>query len=101
VSVQVGVNLVVWLNAEWDPAKARSNFRKHGVRFDDAVAVLRDEAGVSIPDENEEEERWIAIGMDSRARILVVVYVWRGEGVRIISARPANRTERRQYEEGL
>jgi uncharacterized DUF497 family protein len=91
----------VSLNADWDPAKARLNFRKHGVRFDDAVAALKDEASVSIRDEHEDEERWITIGMDSRARILVVVYTWRRESVRIISARPANRTERRQYEEGL
>ena len=89
------------LDADWDPAKARSNFRKHGVRFDDAVAVLKDEASISIQDEHDEEERWIAIGMDSRARVLVVVYSWRGDTARIISARSATRTECRQYEEGL
>ncbi|HEY6393459.1 MAG TPA: BrnT family toxin [Bryobacteraceae bacterium] len=71
----------------WDPAKARANLRNHGIRFADAVTVLG------------AEERWVAVGMDSLARVLVVVYAWRGEHVRMISARPATPSERRQYEE--
>jgi uncharacterized DUF497 family protein len=86
---------------EWDPAKARSNLRKHGVWFADAVTALEDERAISVRDEAEDEERWITIGMDSLARILVVVYTWRDERIRLISARPATRRESRQYEGGL
>jgi hypothetical protein len=84
---------------QWDPAKARANLRKHGIRFADAVTALEDENAISVRDELEDEERWITIGMDALARILVVVYAWRGERIRLISARPATRRERRQYEE--
>jgi uncharacterized protein len=83
----------------WDPTKARANLRKHGVRFSDAVTALEDERAISVRDEQHSEERWISIGMDSLGRILVVVYTWRDEGVRLISARPATRREARQYEE--
>jgi uncharacterized DUF497 family protein len=86
---------------EWDPAKARANLRKHGISFADAVTALEDESAISVRDEMENEERWIAIGMDSLARILVVVYTWRDEQIRLISARPATRRETRQYEERL
>jgi len=51
--------------AEWDPAKARSNFRKHGVRFADAVSALEDPGAMTIRDESEDEQRWITLGMDS------------------------------------
>jgi uncharacterized DUF497 family protein len=87
--------------AEWDAAKARANFRKHGVRFADAVTALEDEGAITVRDEVEGEERWVAIGVDSLARILVVVYTWRGDDLRLISARPATSREHRQYEESL
>jgi uncharacterized DUF497 family protein len=83
---------------EWDPAKARLNLRKHGVRFADAVTALEDERAISVRDEAADEERWVTIGADSLDRVLVVVYTWRGEQVRLISARPATPRERRQYE---
>jgi uncharacterized protein len=86
---------------EWDPAKARANVRKHGIRFADAVTALEDESAISVRDDTEDEERWITIGMDSLARILVVVYAWRDEQIRLISARLATRRESRQYEGGL
>jgi uncharacterized DUF497 family protein len=86
---------------KWDPAKARANLRKHGIRFADAVTALEDSSAISVRDEREAEERWITIGIDSSARILVVVYTWRDEQIRLISARLATRRESRQYEEGL
>ena len=90
------------MDTEWDPAKARANFRKHRVRFADAVSALEDTMAVSIlDDEGADEERWISVGTDSLSRILVVVYTWRGERVRLISARRATRREARQYEEGI
>jgi uncharacterized protein len=77
------------MEAEWDPAKARANLGKHGVRFADAVTALEDEGAISVREERVGEERWISIGMDSLGRILVVVYTWREERIRLISARPA------------
>jgi uncharacterized DUF497 family protein len=66
------------MEAEWNSAKARANLRKHRVRFADAVTALEDARAISVRDECDNEERWVAIGMDSLARILVVVYTWRG-----------------------
>jgi hypothetical protein len=89
------------MQTEWDAAKAKANLRKHRVRFADAVTALEDTRAISVRDEGAGEERWITIGMDSLGRILVVVYTWREERVRLISARPATGREARQYEEGI
>ena len=62
---------------------------------------LEDAKAISVQDEGQDEERWISIGMDSLGRILVVVYTWRDERVRLISARPGTRREAQQYEEGI
>ncbi len=84
---------------EWDPAKAIANFRKHGVLFSDAVSVLEDDLALTIRDPYfDEEERWITLGVDSLDRILVVIYVWRDERIRFISARIATAHERREYD---
>jgi uncharacterized DUF497 family protein len=87
------------MEAEWDPAKARANLRQHGVRFADAVTAMEDVRAISVRDEREDEERWISIGMDSLARMLVVIYTWHDERIRLISARPATRREAKQYEQ--
>jgi len=83
---------------EWDAGKAESNRRKHGVDFADAVSVFGDELALTIPDEDDEKARFLTMGSDLMGRILVVAYTWRGEGVRLISARKATARERRQYE---
>ncbi len=89
------------MESEWDPAKARANFTKHGVRFADAVTALEDDLALTMRDlSSEDEERWVTMGLDASGRLLVVVYTWRGERVRLISARQAMPLERRQYEEG-
>ena len=89
-------------DCEWDPAKAASNFQKHGIHFADAVAALEDEFALTVRDPTiDEEERWVTLGMDGFGRLLVVVYVWRGERPRLISARKAAPRERREYEESL
>jgi uncharacterized DUF497 family protein len=63
------------MDVRWDPAKAKANFRKHGVRFSDAESVLFDPLGLSMEDaEAEGEQRFISIGRDSVGRVLVVVY---------------------------
>ena len=85
---------------EWDPEKAAANQRKHGVDFAEAVGILEDVLGITIRDpDSEEEDRFIGIGLDRCARVLVVIFTLRGEQVRVISARRASSWERRQYEE--
>lgn len=86
---------------EWDPRKSASNLRKHKIDFADAATVFEDEFALTIDDDDQEEKRFVTIGMDALGRILVVVYTWRADNIRIISARTAGPDERRQYEEGL
>jgi uncharacterized protein len=84
---------------EWNPRKASANLRRHGVDFADAGTVLHDEQAITIPDEgSDEEDRFITLGMDALGRVLVVIYTWREDRPRIISARKATPRERRQYE---
>lgn len=87
------------MNYEWDPNKARSNYKKHGVQFADAVGVFEDGNAITIQDEREGEDRFITIGRDFLSRILVVVYTFRNIVIRIISARKATARERKVYEE--
>lgn len=90
------------MRAVWDPEKAKANLEKHGVRFSDAELVLYDSYAVTVEDSAAEgEQRHISIGLDAVGRVLVVVYTYRGENVRLISARLATRAERRHYEEGI
>ncbi len=83
---------------EWDAQKARSNLRKHGVDFADCVSVFFDDLAITIEDDSSDEERFLTVGADALGRLLVVVYTWLGERIRIISARKATRRERDQYE---
>ncbi|TDY03025.1 BrnT family toxin [Thiohalophilus thiocyanatoxydans] len=86
----------------WDPAKAEANLKKHGVRFSDAEAVLFDPLALSMEDEDAGgEDRYIAMGQDAVGRVLVIVYSYRGETIRLISARPATRREIEVYEKGI
>jgi len=87
---------------EWDNGKAAANLRKHGVSFEEAVTALEDVLAVTYrdPDHSEEELRFLTFGVSSTGRILVVAHTEREEAVRLISARPATRSERRAYEEG-
>ncbi|GET35929.1 hypothetical protein MiSe_06770 [Microseira wollei NIES-4236] len=64
------------------------------------MSVFSDDLAITIPDERFDEERFVTIGMDAFDRVLVVVYTWRGNEIRLISARQATRRERNQYEEG-
>ena len=78
--------------------KAIANIEKHGIDFADAVTVFDDLNAVTIDDPDYEEQRFITIAMDALGRILVVVYTWRGDIIRLISARKATKNERKQYE---
>jgi len=83
---------------EWDPEKARANARKHGVAFPDAQTVLEDPMALTIDDPREGEDRHLTIGVDATGKTLVVSWAFRGENIRIISARKAEPAERRDYE---
>jgi len=83
---------------EWDPTKAVTNYQKHGVHFADAVGVFNDEFAITIDDASTQEERFKTLGLDFLGRILVVVYAYRGETIRLISARKATRRQKVTYE---
>ena len=87
---------------EWDPVKAVANEGKHGVTFDEASAVFGDVLSVSGRDLEHSvgENRLITFGLSNHGRVLVVSHTDRGGVIRIISARPATRKEKRIYEEG-
>ncbi len=83
---------------EWDESKAKENKSNHRISFADTFAVFEDPNAVTIEDFQRGEQRYVTIGMDAFGRILVVVYTWRGENIRIISARKAVHYEEKQYE---
>jgi len=93
---------MVWF--EWDEAKARSNERKHGVRFEDAMLAFADPYAMVDQDRIEGGElRWQTLGMVGGLVLLLVAHTVREEGqdeiIRIVSARRATRKERKRYEE--
>ncbi len=84
---------------QFDPAKAKSNLKKHKISFADAEGVFYDPLAIHSADpESKDEERSIAIGMGSASQILVVVYTFRDEEIRLISARRATGREVKEYE---
>ncbi|MDR2535533.1 MAG: BrnT family toxin [Treponema sp.] len=82
---------------EWDDKKEYTNFKKHGVSFDDAILIFNDPERIERYDEThtDNEDRWQTIG--AVGEILFLVYVERKNNIRIISARFANSKERRLY----
>ena len=86
----------------WDPKKAESNFRKHKIRFSDAESVLFDPMALTVEDQIiDQEKRFLSVGADAIGRILLVVYAYHGDTIRIISARKATSRERKYYEKGI
>ncbi len=87
---------------EWDPKKANSNIKNHGVSFEEAATVITDTLSATIPDplHSIEEDRYIIVGRSFKRRTLVVVHTDREDNIRLISARLATKNERRKYEEG-
>jgi uncharacterized DUF497 family protein len=84
---------------DWDEDKRAENLRKHGVDFVEAAVVFDDPMGITIEDRDHNEQRFATVGSDATGRVLVVVYSYNGTDViRIISARPADAGERKQYE---
>jgi len=94
-------------NFEWDIDKAKSNITKHQISFESATSIFRDANALSLSDEghNEDEERWLTIGIDEVTRILFVVHTYisiddKSCNIRIISARKATQKEQKTYYEG-
>jgi len=90
------------LEFEWNPAKARSNFKKHGVSFEEAQSVFYDEYARQFTDDehSDEEERFVMLGMSNQSRVLIVCHCERSKSsvLRIISARNATAKERKHYQ---
>lgn len=83
----------------WDLEKARTNQKKHGVHFEEAVTAFADPLGL-IVDDDAHPERAVLIGLSGRDRILLTVFIEKGDTeTRLISARLATRPEPRRYEE--
>ena len=97
------------LRFEWDTSKAASNWRKHRVRFEDAMLVFADSDAMAEEDHSSDEVRWRTLGLSGKGRpggmavLLLVVHTSREENadeiIRIISARKATPKERKQYGE--
>lgn len=87
---------------EWDTRKAEQNIAKHGVPFDLAVQVFLDPQHLDTEDERHDykEERRVILGR-IQGRLFVVTYTWRGDLIRLISARKANEREQRRYHQTL
>ena len=87
------------MDIEWDADKAVANFKKHGVRFEEAASALLDPQALAQEDaDTKGEARWLLIGMSANARLLTVVYTLRKEDrIRVISARKATRKEAQYY----
>jgi len=89
------------LQFTWDPQKAATNLRKHKVGFPEGATAFADPLSLTTPDPDHSvgEGRFVLIGQSERRRLVVVAHVERGDLIRLISARPATRRERKIYEE--
>lgn len=89
------------LKFEWDEKKGKSNIKKHGVSFQEAYTVFYDENAIQFydPDNSEDEDRFILLGMSLKLRVLIVCHCSRKSDtvIRIFSARKANNDEEREY----
>ena len=84
----------------WDPKKAEINIRKHGIDFHEAATVFTDTLSTTFPsvDHSESEVRFVTIGVSVNKQLLIVAHTENDDIIRIISARPVTRQERRFYE---
>jgi uncharacterized DUF497 family protein len=92
---------------EWDEAKAAGNLRKHGVTFDEAMAIFGDPLLLTIADLDHDgvEERWVSVGENDKGRLVLAVHTFverenSNVVIRLISARRPTKNEARQYREG-
>lgn len=95
------IDLIKILGFEWDKGNVDKSYQKHGITPNEAEEVFVDKnVGVERDIKHQEsEERYIAIGMTLNEKLLFVVFTVRGNLIRVISSRKANKKERRLYEE--
>jgi uncharacterized DUF497 family protein len=90
------------MKIEWDVNKSTQNLRKHGIDFADAIIALEDENALTLEDRGHNEQRFKTLGMGPSLSVLFVVYAFRtGDIIRIISTRKADRSETKQYYQGI
>ena len=90
------------MDITWDSKKAEINSKKHGIRFSDAEMVFYDPFAMTAEEHVVAgEQRFVTAGSDAVGRIIAVVYSYRADTIRLISARKATITERKQYEKGI
>jgi uncharacterized DUF497 family protein len=88
------------MDYQWDQKKADLNRKKHGIDFADAVGVFEDDWALTLGEEVVHgEQRFATVGVDFLGRTVVGIYTYRGDDIRIISARPATKSERGTYDE--
>ena len=94
---------LILMNYEWDPKKQKANLKKHGVSFEDAKEALNCGLVIALKEDSDSgEERYVYLGMCKKLNVLVVVVAYPEEEItRIISARKANKKERKFYEAQL
>ena len=85
------------MNYEWDRCKAESNLKKHRIDFVDEVTVFDDPNAITIDDPDHDEPRFVTIGMDAHAGLLVVVCTWRGENIRLVQLEMLQNGEQKYY----
>ncbi len=92
------------INFEWNATKAETNFKKHGVSFEEAKSVFFDEFAIQFFDEehSDTEDRFLMLGMSNQAKLLLICHCERDDGdtIRIISARKATNNESKYYKRG-
>ncbi len=91
-------------NFEWDPQKARLNYKKHGIRFEEAATVFRDPRALTIfdLDHSEVEYRWTTMGISKTGKLLIVCHTFQQESneavaIRVFSSRKATTNESKLY----
>jgi uncharacterized DUF497 family protein len=91
------------ISFQWDKNKNNENIKKHKISFEEAKTVFYDDNArlISDPEHSIDEERFIILGISNKLRILVVVHTYKenDEVIRIISARKANKSESKYYNE--
>ncbi len=85
---------------QWDAAKAALNLKGHSVAFEEALTVFYDPLAATFrdPEHSHGEQRFITVGYSTRGRLLVVCHTERARSLRLISARPATKRERKRHE---
>ena len=96
--MHTNVHILSVVDYEWDADKEAKNYGMHGVHFADAVGVFEDERALTEPDTTTSEERFKTLGIDFLGRLLVVVYTYRDENIRLKHARKATARHRAIYE---